>query len=153
VESVKKLSDQEAAEVVKPAELTEPADATPWIDARLAALPEPQRAALQALRETIATTAPGAEETISYSMPAFRYHGRALVSYDGFKRHCSLFPMGSEIIERHKDEFAAFATSKGTLHFTSENPIPKPLVELIVRERMSSIDTRAGRGTAAKAPS
>jgi uncharacterized protein YdhG (YjbR/CyaY superfamily) len=133
--------------------VTEPADATAWIDARLAGLPEPQRAALQVLRETIAAAAPDAEETIGYSMPAFRYHGRALVSYDGFKRHCSLFPMGSEIIERHKDEFAAFATTKGSLHFTSENPIPTRLVELIVRERMSYIDTRAGRGTGAKARS
>ena len=131
--------------------MTEPANATAWIDARLAAFPEPQRGALQALRETIAKSAPEAEETISYAMPAFRYHGRALVSYDGFKSHCSLFPMGSEIIERHKDEFAAFATTKGTLHFTSENPIPMGLVELIVRERMAHIDARAKRSSTAKA--
>ena len=140
----------ESAEMTEPAEVTEPPEATAWIDARLAALPEPQRAALQALRETIARTAPQAEQTISYAMPAFRYRGRALVSYDGFKSHCSFFPMGSEIIERHKDEFAAFATTKGTLHFTSEKPIPKKLVELIVRERMTYIDARVGRGSAAK---
>jgi uncharacterized protein YdhG (YjbR/CyaY superfamily) len=68
------------------------------------------------------------------------------VSYDAFKSHCSLFPMGSEIIERHKDEFAGFARTKGSLHFTKENPIPRRLVELIVRERMAAIDARRPAG-------
>jgi uncharacterized protein YdhG (YjbR/CyaY superfamily) len=116
--------------------------ATAQIEARLAGMLEGQRAALQHLRETIAAAAPEAVETISYGMPAFQYHGRTLVSYDGFKRHCSLFPMGSEVIERHIEKFAAFATTKGTLHFTPERPIPNDLVELIVRERMARIDSR-----------
>jgi len=127
----------------------DPAEATAWIDARLAALPEDKRAALEDLRATIAAAAPDATETKSYSMPAFRYHGRDLVSYDAFKSHCSLFPMGSEIIERHADRFASFATSKGTLQFTPEHPIPRELVELLVRERMAAIDARqSGRATA-----
>jgi uncharacterized protein YdhG (YjbR/CyaY superfamily) len=122
--------------------MTDPATATAQIDLRLAAMPADQRAALQHLRTTIAAAAPEAVETISYSMPAFRYHGRALVSYDGFKTHCSFFPMGSEVIERHREEFADFATTKGTLHFTPDHPIPNDLVELIVRERMAQIDSR-----------
>jgi uncharacterized protein YdhG (YjbR/CyaY superfamily) len=116
--------------------------ATAWVDAKLAGLPEQQRAALQGLRETIAAAAPEAVDTISYAMPAFRYHGRALVAYDAFKAHCSLFPMGSEIIERHAADFAAFSTTKGTLHFTPEHPIPADLIQLIVRERMAAIDAR-----------
>ena len=118
------------------------ATASAWIDAKLAGLPDKQRAALQSLRETVAAAAPEAVDTISYAMPAFRYHGRALISYDAFKAHCSLFPMGSEIIERNADKFAAFSTTKGTLHFTPEHPIPKDLIELIVRERMAAIDAR-----------
>src|SRR5664279_2904125 len=62
-------------------EMDDTSTATAWIDATLAGLPEKQRAALQHLRETIAATAPDAVDTISYSMPAFRYHGRALVAY------------------------------------------------------------------------
>ncbi|HLY13192.1 MAG TPA: DUF1801 domain-containing protein [Candidatus Limnocylindrales bacterium] len=126
--------------------MTSSSEATAWIDDKLAALPADQRSLLQELRETIAAAAPEAEDTISYSMPAFRYHGRALISYDAFKTHCSLFPMGSEIIERHRDDFVAFSTSKGTLQFTKENPIPKRLVELIVRERMAMIDAKRGPG-------
>jgi uncharacterized protein YdhG (YjbR/CyaY superfamily) len=122
--------------------MTDPNTATAQIDARLAALPAAQRAALQALRETIAAAAPEAEETISYSMPAFRYHRRALVSYDGFKAHCSLFPMSSELIGSLGDELAGFATAKGTLQFTPDHPLPTDLVRRIVRERMAQIDAR-----------
>jgi uncharacterized protein YdhG (YjbR/CyaY superfamily) len=73
-----------------------------------------------------------------------------LVSYSGFKAHNSLFPMGSAIIEAHAEEFAGFATSKGTLHFTPEHPLPRQLVELIVRERMAQIDARPRPGTLRK---
>jgi len=114
------------------------------IDARLATFPDPQRAVLQELREAIAASAPEAEEAISYGMPAFRYRGRMLVSYDGFKTHCSLFPMSSSVVARHP-ELAEFAAAKGTYHFTPENPIPAELVEVVVRQRMAEIDSRKAR--------
>ncbi len=123
-------------------DMTDPATATAQIEATLAALPADQRAALQALRETIAAAAPGAEETISYGMPAFRYRGRALVSYAAFKAHCSLFPMSSALIETLRDELAGFATAKGTLRFTPDHPIPADLVTRIVHERMAQIEAR-----------
>jgi uncharacterized protein YdhG (YjbR/CyaY superfamily) len=116
--------------------------ATAKIDAMLAAARPDQRVALQTLRETIAAAAPAAEETISYAMPAFRYRGRALVAYSAFKAHCSLFPMSGALVETHRDELADFVTAKGTLRFTPEHPIPKDLVERIVRERMAQIDAR-----------
>jgi uncharacterized protein YdhG (YjbR/CyaY superfamily) len=122
--------------------MTDPTRATAQIDARLAALPADQRAALQTLRQRIAAAAPAAEEAISYGMPAFRYHGRSLVSYAAFKAHCSFFPMSSALIEGHRDELAGFATAKGTLRFTPAHPLPNDLVERIVRERMAQIDAR-----------
>ena len=122
--------------------MTDPTSATDQIDTRLAALPADQRAALQELRETIAAAAPEAVETISYAMPAFRYRKRALVAYDAFKTHCSLFPMSAALIESYGDALAAFTTSKGTLRFTPEHPIPKHLVERIVHDRMAQIDAR-----------
>lgn len=110
------------------------------IDATLAALPADQRTALQSLRETIAAAAPGAEETISYGMPAFRYHGRPLVAFAAFKAHCSLFPMSSAFIEAHRDDFAAWATAKGTIRFQPSRPLPCELVTTIVLARMAQID-------------
>jgi uncharacterized protein YdhG (YjbR/CyaY superfamily) len=112
------------------------------IDAILAAAEPDQQEALQILRETIAAAAPEAEETISYAMPAFRYRGRALVSYSAFKKHCSLFPMSAELIETHPEKVGAFATAKGTLQFTPSHPIPTETVTWLVRERMAQIDGR-----------
>jgi len=113
------------------------------IDQILASASPDQRAALQALRETIAAAAPDAEETISYSMPAFRYRGRALLSYSAFKKHCSLFPMSAELIENHPEKVGEFATAKGTLQFTPSNPIPVDTVTWLVHERIAQIDARA----------
>jgi uncharacterized protein YdhG (YjbR/CyaY superfamily) len=122
--------------------MTDPTTATARIDATLAALPADQRAALQALRETIAAAAPEAEEAISYGMPAFRYRGRPLVSYSAFKAHCSFFPMSAAMIEAHRHELGDFATAKGTLRFTPQHPLPDDLVARMVRERMAQIDAR-----------
>jgi len=122
--------------------MTDPTTATEQIDARLAALPADQRAALQDLRQMIAAAALEAEEAISYGMPAFRYHGRPLVSYDAFKAHCSLFPMSAAMIESHRDELVDFATAKGTLRFTPQHRLPVDLVQRLVRERMAQIDNR-----------
>jgi uncharacterized protein YdhG (YjbR/CyaY superfamily) len=121
-------------------------DPIAWIDARLAGFPEPQRAALQDLRQAIALAAPDAEEAVSYGMPAYRYRARLLVSYDGFKDHCSLFPMSSTVVGQHPG-LAAFAAAKGTYHFTPEHPIPADLVAVVVRARMAEIDASvASRG-------
>jgi uncharacterized protein YdhG (YjbR/CyaY superfamily) len=120
--------------------MTEANSATAEIDAMLAAAPEDQRAALQKLRETIAAAAPGAIETISYGMPAFRYRNHALVSFASFKAHCSFFPMSAALMDRMADELRDFRTAKGTLRFTPDRPIPTELVERIVRERIAQID-------------
>jgi uncharacterized protein YdhG (YjbR/CyaY superfamily) len=116
------------------------AEATAWIDAYLATLPEDQRSALEDLRRTIAAVAPEAVETISYAMPAFRYHGRGLVSYMAFKAHCSFFPMGAW--DQYRERLVGFAVDKGTIRFTPERPLPTDIVEAIVHDRMAAIDAK-----------
>ena len=108
--------------------MTDATEVTAQIEAILGAATSDQRRVLQAIRETIAAACPSAVETISYSMPAFRYHGKPLVGYMPFKRHCSLFPMGAEIIDRYPEDFAPFRTAKGTLQFSPDAPIPDDLV-------------------------
>lgn len=114
--------------------------ATERIDAMLAALPDDQRASLQALRDVIARAAPDAVEAISYGAPAFRYHGRPLVAYAAAKGHCSLFPMSPAVIEAHRDELAGFDTAKGTIRFTPAHPLADTIVTRIVQARMHEID-------------
>jgi uncharacterized protein YdhG (YjbR/CyaY superfamily) len=110
------------------------------IDATIAVLPSDVRDALQALRETIAAAAPEAVEAISYGMPAFRYRGRALVSYAAFKSHCSLFPMSGTVLDAHRAELTGFVTAKGTVQFTPAHRLPTSLVVAIVHERMMETD-------------
>lgn len=75
-------------------------------------------------------------------MPALRYRGRILVYYAAFKAHCSLFPASGAVLAEFADELAGFVTSKGTVQFTPERPLPSDLVTRIVRRRVAEIDAR-----------
>ncbi|MBI5863126.1 MAG: DUF1801 domain-containing protein [Planctomycetes bacterium] len=112
-------------------------------DSYLSALSTDQRAALEKLRKLIKSVAPAAQECISYQMPAFRYNGLVLVIYGAARQHLSLFPMGGELIERFAAELADFSTSRGTIRFTPEKPLPAALVRKIVRARMGAIAATA----------
>src|ERR1041385_3988605 len=96
------------------------------INEYLAAVPPEKRAALQRLRKTIRATAPRAEECISYGIPAFRLDGRVLVYFAAAKNHCSFFPGG--IIEGFEDELEGYETSKGTVRFPPDHPLPVALI-------------------------
>ena len=111
------------------------------VDEYLAALPEDARATLEKLRRLIKATAPKATEVISYQMPAFKYHGM-LVFFAAFKDHFSLFP-GSAVIEAHKEELKAYETSKGTIRFPKDKPIPAALVRKLVKARMAANESKA----------
>ena len=112
-------------------------DASADVEHYLAALPVESRAALEELRRNIRAAAAGATETISYGMPAFKDNGRSLVAYGAFKDHCSLFPASGKMIEDHKRELAGFTTSKGTIQFTLDKPLPIALVKKIVKARLA----------------
>ena len=109
------------------------------IDDYLAPLPKATRTALERLRRTIRAAAPGATETISYQMPAFKLDGRFLVSFAAFKDHCSLFPASRKVMETLGDELAAHFSGKGTLRFTVDEPISAALVRKIVEVRIQEI--------------
>jgi uncharacterized protein YdhG (YjbR/CyaY superfamily) len=110
------------------------------IDAFLAAMSQGKRDALQALRETIAAAAPEAEEAISYSLPAFRYRGRPLVSYGAASKHCALYVMSPAVMDAHAELLAGYDTSKGTIRFAPDAPLPGDLVRTLVRARMAETD-------------
>jgi len=113
------------------------------IDHYLVGLPADQRAALQALRKTIAAAATEAEEALSYGVPAFRYKGRPLVSYVAAKAHCSFFPMSPKVVDDHRAALTDFDLDKGTIRFQPDHPVPSDLVARIVRARMAETDADA----------
>lgn len=96
--------------------------------------PEVQQA-LEDLRQFIRKLTPDAEESISYQIPTFKWNG-GLVAFAGFKNHCSFFPMTNQIPESLKEEAKLYFQGKSTLRFTPESPLPRDLVEKIVKYRM-----------------
>ena len=115
------------------------------IDAYLAAVPQPHRAALEKLRADIHAAAPGTEECISYGVPAFRREGRMLVWFAAAKNHCSFFPGG--VVQQFGKELAGYETSKGTVRFPPEAPLPAGLVRKLVKARIArnAADARDSR--------
>src|SRR3989441_7776891 len=98
------------------------------VDEYLAGVPEPARSTLNKMRAAIRSVVPPqATETISYGMPAFKHKG-VLVWFAAFSKHCSLFPTAS-VIQAFKNELKAFSTSKGTIHFPTDKPLPIALVK------------------------
>lgn len=106
------------------------------IDAYLATLGEPQRSTLGALRQTIMDIVPDAEQIISYGVPAFRLEGNVVAGFAAYKQHLSYFPHSGSVLPELRAELKKYATSKGTLRFALDTPLPKPLVEKLLKVRM-----------------
>ncbi len=101
-----------------------------------AKVPEPSRAAFDKLRAAIRSAVPrDAVETISYRIPAFK-RDVVLVWFAAFASHCSLFPTAS-VVAKFKAELKNYSTSKGTIHFPLDEPIPVALVKRIVKARVA----------------
>jgi len=106
------------------------------VDEYLAGTPEPARSTLQHIRKVIKSVLPKeTTEVISYRIPMFKFNGM-LVGYAAFAKHCSLFPTGSGVIEKFAKELKGYSTSRGTIQFPPDKPLPDPLLKKIVKERV-----------------
>jgi uncharacterized protein YdhG (YjbR/CyaY superfamily) len=81
-----------------------------------------------------------ATEVISYKIPAFK-HRRILVWYAAFSNHCSLFPTAS-VIHTFRDELKGFSTSKGTVQFPLDKPLPVALIKKMVKLRVAESESK-----------
>jgi uncharacterized protein YdhG (YjbR/CyaY superfamily) len=114
------------------------------IDDYLAGVPEDKRAALQQVRETVQELVPEAEEMISYKMPGFRYRGRGFLYFAAWARHCALYGVSDSTMEAYRDELAPFRKDDSTLRFTPKDPIPRELLERLVRARLQEEQRAVG---------
>jgi len=104
------------------------------VDEYLSALPPNTKGILKEVRKTIKQAAPGAEELISYNIPAFKLNG-GLIWYAAWKEHVSLYPRTSPM-EASIKELAEYEGSKGTTKFPLDRPIPFNLITKIVKFRV-----------------
>ncbi len=107
------------------------------VDEYLARVSEDKRAALEKLRGMIRTLVPKAEECLSYGLPAFRLNGRPLIALGAAEHHCALYPMSSAMVKMHQKELKPYETSKGTIRFQPDKPLPAALVRKLVKARVA----------------
>jgi uncharacterized protein YdhG (YjbR/CyaY superfamily) len=113
--------------------------ATRDVDRYLAALDEPKRGTLEALRTAILEVVSDAEQTISYGMPAFKVEGKTVAGFAAFKHHLSYLPHSSSVLATLADDVDGYETSKGALRFAIDTPLPKRLVKKLVKARMHEL--------------
>jgi len=109
------------------------------VDAYLAAVRSPHRATLDALRATIRSILPYADEAIKYGMPAFTLGGKGIAGYAAFKNHCSYFPMSGAVLDAAADALAGYQTSKGAIRFGIDERLPVALVRRLVKLRLAEL--------------
>jgi uncharacterized protein YdhG (YjbR/CyaY superfamily) len=105
------------------------------VDAYLAALAEPKRSTLEALRRTILDIVPEAEQGISYGVPAFRVQDKVIAGFAAFKNHLSYLPHSGSVFPELADELSGYETSTGALRFPIDTPLPKALVKKLIAVR------------------
>jgi uncharacterized protein YdhG (YjbR/CyaY superfamily) len=107
------------------------------IDEYLRRLEEPKRSTLETLRRTIREIVPEAEEVISYHVPAFRVGGKTIAGFAAFKNHLSYLPFSGSVLGQLADELDGYTTTKSSLHFPVDRPLPKTLVRKLIRVRLA----------------
>ena len=113
------------------------------VDEYLAGVPEPARTTLNKIRATIRSVVPReTTEAITYRMPTFKYKG-SLIAFAAFSDHCSVFPMGSGALEPLSDALKDYRTTKGTIRFRVDRPLPAALLKKVVRACIARNERKA----------
>src|ERR1700736_5972985 len=105
------------------------------VDEYISVQPETAQVVLQRVRSTLRKALPGAEEVVSYKIPAYRLHGELVLYFAAWKQHYSLYPAGERMIATFKDQPASYKVSKGTIRFPLPEPVPVKLLERIAKFR------------------
>ncbi len=109
------------------------------VEKYLAGIPAAERRALERIRTIVRKSYPAARESTYYGLPAFTLNGKAFVAFRAAKTHCALHPLSGTVVEALGDRLANFETSKGTIRFTQDKPLPEPLVKAILKRRAAEL--------------
>ena len=111
----------------------------------IAAQPAAARPVLRRVRSTIRKALPGAEEVISYRIPAYRLQGRIALFFAGWTAHYSLYPASVALAAKFKDALAPYKVNKGTIRFPLTPPVPVKLIERIAKFRAKERATKTAK--------
>ena len=107
------------------------------IDEYLKTVPEDRRTALEDLRGKIRSIIPGAEECISYRLPAFRLNGVVVAGFCATSKGCSYFPFSGSTLKTLASDLGHYEQTKGSLHFSPDKPLPASLVRKLIKTRIN----------------
>ncbi len=113
------------------------------VDEYIASQPQAVQNILERVRSIIRNAVPGSEEVLSYTIPAYKLSGSAVLHFAGWKNHYSLYPATERVVATFKDELAPYQMSKGTIRFPLSEPIPAQLIERIAKFRAEEVRTIA----------
>ena len=100
-----------------------------------------EKATLSTLRDIVYEIVPNAEDAFSYGVPTYRYKGKYLIAFASNKNFMSIYP-GSEAVEVFKDQLKEYKTTKGTISFTAQHPLPDELLKNVVALCKDTIDQK-----------
>jgi len=111
------------------------------MDRYLADVPDADRRALERIRRIVMKAYPVAKESTYYGLPAFTLNGKAFVAFRSTRHHCSLHPLSGSVVDALADKLADFETSRGTIRFAPDKPLPEPLVRAVLKCRASELSS------------
>jgi len=112
------------------------------VDEYIASQPEAAQGVLKRVRRSIRKALPGAEEIISYQIPAYKLDGRTVIYFAGWRQHYSVYPSSDRLVAWFKDDLARYEVSKGTIRFPLSEPVPVKLIEAVAKFRAKEVTER-----------
>ena len=109
------------------------------VDDYVAGVPEPQRSTLAQIRAILESLLPDAEQVITYGSPTFKVGGKGVAGFAAFARHCTYMPMSGSVTASLADELVGYETTKGSVKFPVDHPLPEPIVRALVDARLAEL--------------
>ena len=117
----------------------------------IATFPRDVRAVLERVRRTISAAVPESEETISYRIAAFKFRGRILIYFAGWKNHYSIYPATAPLISAFKARLGPYEfNNKGTIRFPLSETVPVKLIADIAKFRAKEVVAASAAAKAAR---
>jgi uncharacterized protein YdhG (YjbR/CyaY superfamily) len=109
------------------------------VTAFIEALEEPKRSTLLAVRATLLEIEPELEQVIAWKTPQFKFNGKYCVGFAAFKNHLTFSPQSAQVMQAHAAQLADYVVSKSSFQFDVDKPLPKALLESLIKARLAEL--------------
>ena len=107
--------------------------------------PQPHRTIMIEMRKRILKVVPGAEEVISYGMPAFKVNGSVVAGLLANKSHVGYYPFSGSVLANFSADLHKYSHTKSALHIPLNKPLPQTLIAKLIKARISQCPVKQGK--------